>query len=66
MIISMKSRNMSWVGHVALMGEMTNAYNILVGRHEGMRPLKRLGRRCEDDIKAIVKETGCELDSYLA
>jgi hypothetical protein len=26
-----KSRRMRWVGHVARMGEMRNAYNILVG-----------------------------------
>jgi len=28
-----KSRTMRWAGHVART-EMTNAYNILVGRHE--------------------------------
>jgi hypothetical protein len=30
---------MRWVGHVASMGEMRNAYNILVGKPEGKRPL---------------------------
>jgi hypothetical protein len=30
-----------WVRHVACMGEMENAYNILVGKPEGKRPLGR-------------------------
>jgi hypothetical protein len=32
---------MRWAGHVALMGEMRNAYKILVGRPEGKRSLRR-------------------------
>jgi hypothetical protein len=36
-----KSRRMRWVGHVARMGEVRGAYNILVGRTEGRRPLER-------------------------
>jgi len=32
---------MRWVGHVAQMGQMRNAYNILVGKPEGKRPLGR-------------------------
>jgi hypothetical protein len=34
-----KSRRMRWAGHVARMGEKRNAYRILVGKPEGMRPL---------------------------
>jgi hypothetical protein len=30
-----KSRRMRWAGHVARMGEVRGAYNILVGRPEG-------------------------------
>jgi hypothetical protein len=33
------------------MGEVRGAYNILVGRPEGRRPLERLRRRWEDNIK---------------
>jgi hypothetical protein len=29
-----KSRRMSWAGHVARMGEKRNAYRILVGKEE--------------------------------
>jgi hypothetical protein len=32
-----KSRRMSWEEHVPLMGEMRNAYRILVGKPEGKR-----------------------------
>jgi len=37
---------MRWAGYVARMGEM-NAYNILVGKLEGKRPLGRSRRRWE-------------------
>jgi hypothetical protein len=31
----MKSRRMSWAGHVALMGEERNVYKVLVGKPKG-------------------------------
>jgi hypothetical protein len=34
-----KYRRMRWAGHVARMGEKTNAYRILVGNPEGKKPL---------------------------
>jgi hypothetical protein len=40
-----KSRRMSWAGHVARMGKKWNAYRILVGKPEGKRPLGRPRRR---------------------
>jgi hypothetical protein len=39
---------MRWVGHVAHM-EKVNAYTVLVGKHEGMKP------RWEDNIKMDLK-----------
>jgi hypothetical protein len=30
-----KSRRLGWTGHVTLMGEMRNPYNVLVGKPEG-------------------------------
>jgi hypothetical protein len=42
---------MRWAGHVARMGEVRGAYNILVKRPEGRRPLGRPRRRWEDNIK---------------
>jgi hypothetical protein len=35
------SRRMRWTGHVARIGEKSNAYRILVGKPEGKRPLGR-------------------------
>jgi hypothetical protein len=40
------------------MGEMRDAYNILVGRPEGRRPLGRPRHRWEDNIKMDVREIG--------
>jgi hypothetical protein len=40
------------------MGEVRGAYNILVGRPEGRRPLGRPRRRREDNIKIDRRETG--------
>jgi hypothetical protein len=55
-----KSRRMIWVGHVARMGEMRNAYRILVGKPEGKRPLGRPRRKWENNtcIKMDIRETG--------
>jgi hypothetical protein len=36
-----RSRRMRWAGHVATMGEMRNAYRILIGKPQRKRPLKR-------------------------
>jgi hypothetical protein len=38
------------------MGEVRGAYNILVGRPEGRRPLGRPRRRWEDNIKLDLRE----------
>jgi hypothetical protein len=40
------------------MGEVRGAYNILVGRPEGRRPLGRPRRRWEDNIKMDLGEIG--------
>jgi hypothetical protein len=40
------------------MGKVRGAYNILVGRSEGMRPLGRPRRRWEDNIKMDLGEIG--------
>jgi hypothetical protein len=43
-----KSRKMRWAAHVARM-EKINAYSILVGKPEGIRPLGRHRRREENN-----------------
>jgi hypothetical protein len=51
-----KARRVRWAGHVARIGEVRGAYNILVGRPEGRRPLGRPRRRWEDNIKMDLRE----------
>jgi hypothetical protein len=41
----MKSRRMRWAGYVARMVEKRNAYMLLMGKLEGMRPPGRPRRR---------------------
>jgi hypothetical protein len=47
------------------MGEMRNAYNILVGIFEGKRPLGRPRHRWEDNIRMELKNRveSCGLDA---
>jgi hypothetical protein len=51
-----KSRRMRWTGHIARMGEGRDAYRIVVGRPEGRRPLGRLRRSSENNIKMDLQE----------
>jgi hypothetical protein len=51
-----KSRRMRWAGRVARMGEGRGVYRVLVGRPEGKRPLGRLRRRWEDNIRMDLRE----------
>jgi hypothetical protein len=53
-----KARMMRWARHVARMGEVRGAYNILVVRPEGRRPLGRPRRRWEDNIEMDLREIG--------
>jgi hypothetical protein len=54
----MKSRRMIWAGHVAKMGERSNAYRSLVRKPEGKRPLGRPRRRWVDNIRMDLVEVG--------
>jgi hypothetical protein len=57
-IRQIKSRRMSWAGHVARMGEGKGVYRVLVGKPEGKRPLGRPRRRWEDGMKMHLMEIG--------
>jgi hypothetical protein len=50
---------MRWAGHVAHTGERKDAYRVLVGKPDGMRPLGRFRYRWEDNIKMYLRELGC-------
>jgi hypothetical protein len=53
-----KSRRIRWAGHVERMGEERGVHRVLVGKPEEKRPLGRLRRRWEDNIKMDVEEVG--------
>jgi hypothetical protein len=53
-----KSRSMSWAGHVPRMVEKMKAYRLLVGKPEGKRPLGRPRRRLVDNIRMNLGEVG--------
>jgi hypothetical protein len=53
-----KSRGMTWAGHVARRGEKRNAYRLLVGKPEGKRPLGRPRRWWVDNIRMDLWEVG--------
>jgi hypothetical protein len=50
-IRTIKSKRMRWAGHVARMGEKSNAYRSLVGNLERKIPLRRPRCKWEDNIK---------------
>jgi hypothetical protein len=52
----MKSRRVRWVGYVAGMEEMRNAYKIFIGKPEGKRPCGRPKHRWEDNIEMYLRE----------
>jgi hypothetical protein len=55
------SRRIRWVGHVAHMREMRNAYSILVGKPKGKIPLGRTRCRWKDNIRIALREIGWKL-----
>jgi hypothetical protein len=60
-----KSRRLRWAGHVACMGDSRGSYTVLVGKHEGMRPLDRPRCRWEDnkmDLRGVGWGGGYGLD----
>jgi hypothetical protein len=54
----MKVRRIRWAGHVARMGEKSNAYRLLVEKPERMRALARPERRWLDNIRMDLVEVG--------
>jgi hypothetical protein len=55
-----KSWRLRWAGHVAHIEKGRGVYRVLVGRPEGKRPLGRLRRRWEDNIKLDLREIGID------
>jgi hypothetical protein len=57
-IWAIKSRRMSWEGHVAHMGARRGVYGVLVGKMEGKGPLGARTDRWEDNVKMDHQEVG--------
>jgi len=53
---------MIWAGHVVCMGERRGAYRVLVGKHEGKRPLARPRHRWNDNIEMALQKVGWGMD----
>jgi hypothetical protein len=51
-----KSKMMRWAGHVEHTEGIRNAYNILIGKPEGKRPLGRIRHRWKDNIRMNLRE----------
>jgi hypothetical protein len=47
---------MRWAGHVARIEVKRNSRRMLVGKKEGKRPLRRIRRRCVDNIKMDLRD----------
>ena len=60
-----KSRGLRWAGHVARMEEGRSAFRILTGTPTGKRPLGRLRRRWEDNIRMDLKEMGTYMRNWV-
>jgi hypothetical protein len=56
---------MTWVGHVARIGEKRGVYRLLVRKSEGKRPLGRPRRRWIDNIKMDLLEIGVNVVDWI-
>ena len=54
-----KSRRMSWAGHVGSMRERRGVYMVMMGKPDKKSPLARSRRRLEDNIKMELQEVRC-------
>jgi hypothetical protein len=60
-IREIKSRRMKWVGHAACMGEIRNAYKMLVRKPDRKRPLRRPRCRWGDNLRLDLRKIGWEV-----
>ena len=60
-----KSRRLSWAGHVARMEEDRNTFKILTGKPTGKRPLGRPMRRCEDNVRMDLEEISINAGNWV-
>jgi hypothetical protein len=56
---------MRWVGHVAHMDEMKNAYKVSAEKPETKGPLGRPKPWLEANIRIVLRELGCETVDWI-
>jgi hypothetical protein len=56
---------MRFSGHVALSGEETGVYRVLVAKTEGKKPLVIPRCRWEDNIRMDLQEVGCGVMDWI-
>ena len=56
---------MRWAGHVARMSYRRGEYRVLVGKHEGKKPLGIPRRRWEDNSKMDLQEVRCGVVDWM-
>ena len=60
-----KSRRLRWAGHVARMEEGGTAFKILTAKPTEKRPLGRLRRRWDENIRMDLEEIGINADNWV-
>ena len=60
-----KSRGLTWSGHVARMEEGRRSLNILTNKPIGKRPLGSFRRRWEGNIRVELKEIGINVRNWI-
>ena len=58
------SRRLRWAGHVARMEEGRSAFEIVIGKPTGKRPLGRPRCRWEDSITMDLEEIDINAENY--
>jgi hypothetical protein len=56
---------MKLVGNVARIGEMRNAFRILIAKPEMKRPLERRKSRCKNNIRIDIREIGSKFVDWM-
>jgi len=64
-IIKVINSRIRWVGNVTCIGDMRNAYKILVWKHEGKRPLGRPMHIWEYNIRMALREIEWEVVNWI-
>ena len=60
-----KTRRLSWAGHVVRMKKGRSAFKILTGKPSGKRPLGRTRSRWEDNIRMDLEEIGINAGNWV-